>query len=230
MDTWPHDEERLLHIVSYPGEKGTNSIPRAPGIRAHVFQKDPAAKQSSQFVVNEVRQRTVDILAGKYGKCHVFAGDGLHKLCEYYLDVASGGAYFKGQDFEPKLYTKCYAAFLDYLDLVMSSPVEYAVFTIWDGKEPDEYKGADRPRLYPELPGKLAKKIIGEFSVRLFAYVKENPGPSKPAEARWQLKQDAKVGGVGVKLPQDVMGRLPDDVEQDWQKLERVILGEEKAA
>src|SRR5262245_35758968 len=141
--TWPHDDKNILFHVSYPGEKGTNTLIREPGIKPFTYKMTPESKVSSRQVVNEVRQLTIDIISGKHGKCHVFFGDGLHKLCEFYLDVASEGAYFKGTEFEPKLYTRCYGMFLDYINLVMQSDVPYVVFTLWDGKEPDSYKGIE---------------------------------------------------------------------------------------
>jgi AAA domain-containing protein len=231
LATWP----RPVHIVSYPGEKGVSSIPQAEGIKAYVWQMTPEERADSNAVINAVRKLTVDILSGKYGEVKTFAGDGLHKLCDYFLDTATAGHYLKGEDFELKLYNRCYAAFKDYLTLVLSSNVPYVVFTAWTGKEGDEYKGQKTEwyngRMYPDLPGKLAKQVTGEFTVRLMAKLEESLVPNRPPKATWVLRQDSQTGSVGIKLPPEhpQWGKLPQTIPQDWPTLEKLLLGEKAA-
>lgn len=220
---WP----KPLHILSYPGEKGYETIPRGvDGITSHIWEADMAEKTSSSTVVTDVMRVALEIVAGKYGPCATFAGDGLHKFYAHILNAVTGGALFSGEDFEPRLYARAHEQFRFHLDRVMSTTVPYAVFTCWDGKEPDnpDLKSASPTHVYPNLPGKMAKDIMGEFSVVLYAQVKHPSaeGQGKP-EGTWQLLPHGKVWGAAIKAPKEVIERLPVKITQSFEQLEQVL-------
>jgi hypothetical protein len=239
--TFPHDAEGdgkdgYLMILSYPGEMGANSLPRGPGIKTFVWQASPEEKLSSSTVVAQVRQLTVDILSGKHGRCKTFVGDGLHKLAEYHLDAASSGEYFTSQDFtvgekygKRGPHEKAYAEFMQYLQLVYDSPVPFAGFTCWERSRPDTYAGAKVTRTYPGLIGQLSEKALGMFSLVLYAYVKQSVIPTRPSVGMWQLKENKEIAGAGLKVPLEILKRLPNEIEQDWGKLYALLLGEKAA-
>lgn len=224
--------ERPLHVISYPGELGVASLPQGEGIHTYIWETSPEEKIDSQYVVNQVEKLTWDIIGGKYGGVRTLAGDGIHKLAYYYLDAASGGTFFRGEDFELERkfgkvdpYSKCYNNFMRYLERVWQSPVPYFIATCWDGTEPDSYKGVEVKggRIYPGVPGQLAKKMLGMFSVVLYTHVEESSVPTKPAEYYWQTKADQKVAGASIKITPDLHAKLPHRIRQDFVALQALL-------
>jgi hypothetical protein len=222
LSTWP----AIRAILSFPGEKGTASIPSDEGTKAFVWENsEEPDKIDHRAVIKEVQQVTKDILSGKHGTCHTFAGDGLHKLYQCFLAEATFGASARGETFDAKLYGNAGTRFFQYLDFVLRSNVENVVFTVWDGHEkddPDE-KGATPSRhIWPELPGQAAKRVMGEFSLVLHA-TKDSAG-----KYVWLTQPQGKVWGAGIKLPIEIAKSIPPSVPQDWAALEVLIFGGQK--
>ena len=83
--------ERPLYIISYPGEKGSSSIPvfgkDAEGVQAYIWKEDDVTKNKPGAIIKAVETLTWDIMTGKeapIGPVKSFAGDGLHKLYSNY--------------------------------------------------------------------------------------------------------------------------------------------------
>ena len=227
--TWPGP----IHIQSYPGERGDATIPRnRPGVTPHLWSESEAGKKPwlprptpSGTIVQLLEQRTFEILGGKYGEIRTFAGDGIHKYYSYVLDYVTAGAFFRGEEFEARLYARSHEHFRHYIQAVMNSPVEYVVFTCWDGKEADEAGAKSGPsHIYPNLPGKMAKEIMGEFGVVVYSIVDwAARQPNKPAPAYWQLLPEGKVWGAAVKAPYEVVMKLPVKIPQGLPVLEATL-------
>jgi hypothetical protein len=218
--TWP----KPIAIQSYPGEKGTTSIPHGDGIQAFVWDMEDITKdQDWSRIILETKQLTVELLAGKHGPIQTFAGDGLHKLYACYLHQATNGASARGEEFDPRCYGSASTKFFQYLDLVMRSSVANVVFTVWDGPEKDDPddKKSDR-HIFPELPGQAAKRVMGEFSVVLYA---NREGAGDAAKYTWQTKPGGKIWGSGVKAPLELAKKIPMKVEQNWSVLEKYLVG-----
>ena len=223
-----------IGILSFPGEKGYDTIPvDDPEIIPVIWQVDEGKKQDSHQVVKEIRDASGDFITGKHGPIQTFVGDGLHKFFEYIMDSVTDGAWFSGTEFEPKMYALAYREFTEYLSRVMHSRMPVVVFTTWDGSEADRPKkpgerAQDIPtHTWPELPGKMAKRIVGEFSV----VVHQSLRPTKPGEppaAFWQTRPQGEVMGCGLKGPAEIIKRIPTfipatypDLEAEWVKAER---------
>jgi AAA domain len=221
--TWPGP----IGIVVAPGEKGYASITVGDGIKAFYWEDDIIAKTSPSALVKEIETVAFDLLAGKYGEITTFALDGLHKIYTAYINDATSGAFAAGEDFEPRMYGRAHEMFLHFISRIAHSPVLYFVATVWDGREADNPDlGSKGPtHIYPDLPGKLAKRIMGEFSVVLYAEV---PAPVAGIEqkATWQLQPGGKIWGAGVKVPPVIARTLPAKVPQNWQALEPLLLGQ----
>ena len=222
LTTWP----KPIAIQSYPGEKGTTSIPNGEGIQSFVWDHpDPEKGVDWAGVVRETRQLTVELLAGKHGTIQTFAGDGLHKLHSVFLAEVCGGANMRGEDFEPRLYGPAHTKFFQYIDLVTRSNVPNVVFTVWDGHEkddPDERGSSPSRHVFPELPGPTApKRMMGEFAVGLYA-TREGSGPA--TQFMWLTQPTGKVWGAGLKMPAEIAKRVPLKVKQDWTVLEKILI------
>lgn len=227
MGTWPGMKAYMV----YPGETGHGSIDvTREDTKAFVWEEDAQKTLGPAALVKEIESNTWDILAGKHGAFDVFNGDGIHKLYAAYINDASAGAFGKGEEFDPKCYGHAHEMFAYYLNRVMASPMSYVNFSCWDGREADDptmAKGTSH--VYPDLPGKMAKRIMGMFSVVLYCEVSPPqaamPGQKPTQTATWQLQPGGKVWGAGVKVPPEIAAKLPLKVEQNWQTLEPLLLG-----
>lgn len=209
-------------------EKGDVSLPLAtfdgkPVTRLVSDRIDLNKPQDWPVIWNEVVSTTVDVLSGKYGPVRTFVLDGLHKLYAIGLAAASNGANITGSDFDAKIYNKSHSLFTNYLDMVLSSQVEYIVATCWDGAEKDNAldltkEGEKQKHLYPDLPGQMAKKVMGEFSIVVAA---KQEGIGAAARFYWQTQPQGYTWGAGVKLPVQLIEKikLPREVSMDWAKL-----------
>lgn len=221
---------RPIHIMSYPGEKGYETIPtNLDGAHSYIWTTPEVGKpESATSTVSTVRKETVKIISGGYGPINTFAGDGLHKLYGTILDSVTDGAFSKGEEFEPKLYGRAAQWFLDYLDLVMHSKVPYVVFTVWPEHEKDRKKSpgekdSDVPsHIYPDLPGRMAKRIMGEFNVVVYCTLKR-PKPGEPEAAVWQTRPSGEVWGCQIKGPEPIVSRIPLYVPAEWPVLEQYL-------
>jgi hypothetical protein len=224
--------KRPVHHVSYPGEAGFNSIPKEEGIKPYIWKEDANARASSQAVIDEIWQLTVDITSGKHGPIHTFFADGVHRFYEYYVDAAAGGKYFKGDmkkaDWLPTGQAR--AAFKEYLKMVKSSSVPVVVFTSWSGYEPDKQGDvfSENKHVYPDLIGKMARDVMGEFSLVVSSYRQLSLVKGKLPKFFWQIKPSADVHGAAIKIQPDILEDLPDELPQDWPLLEK-LLTDEKA-
>lgn len=223
--TWP----RPIHILVYPNEGGAASIPAdLEGVNAYVYHEDELSTPGN--VVKEVEQLTADILTGKFGECATFAGDGLHKYYDMYYQREFAALCLANPTMdEDKLIGRAYGnahkEFLHYIGQVKRSSVSNVVFTLWDGKEKDDpdNKSKNAPtHIYPDLPGQLAKRVMGEFSVVLYAIF----NPEGRGVPKWQIQPTGNVWGAAVKVPPDIAAKLPQEFKQDWQELVPVLKGE----
>jgi hypothetical protein len=211
---------RPIAVMFFPGEKGQTSLEVGADVKAWVPEpSDPEKPQNWAAMVQSVERATNEILAGKHGQFQTFAGDGLHKLYTLYLAEATAGASMRGEEFDAKMYGSASKKFFTYLDRVLRSSMPYVVLTVWDGREKDDpsNKSKDAPsHIFPELPGKAAKDIMGEVSVAVYA---TKVGPS----FKWQTRPQGSVWGCGVKLPPALAEKIPSFVDQDWSKFEPLL-------
>ncbi len=220
--TWPAHRQH----VSYPGEKGYETIPRtSPDMTPWIWEFEDPSKLSPHSVVSEVEKLTTEILSGMHGECTTYVGDGLHKLYTWYferrwLDLG------QTEETMGRAYGGAHRDFSAYLNKVLQSPVPYVVCTVWEGRtrdDPDNRSKQAPSHIFPDLPGEMAKRIVGEFSVVLYSEC-DTPDPKGVIKARWQIRPAGKVWGVGVKLPPEMAARLPNKLEPpDFRKLEPLL-------
>ena len=227
LSTFCLEGERMAYI-QLPGEQGSGSFPaKALGDRVVVFvdQGDGGASNTIDYAKELATIKTVvfDVIAGKYGKIDVIALDGLHKGYDIFLAKVTGGVSARTLEFDAKLYEDARKEFLGFLQIIFravaAGKLKRVVATIWDGREkddPDDKSKNAASHLFPELPGKLAKGIVGEFGVVLAT---KTQGMGNGMKYTWLTRPFGKIAGVGVKAPIDVMTAVPMEVEQSWAKL-----------
>lgn len=239
MLSWP----KPIHIVSYPGEKGFETIPTGiDGIYPYVWEIDDIASVSPGSVVREVETLTMEILSGKYGEVKTFAGDGIHKLYGWHwsanlaelVNSASQRRDWDGDD--EKLRGPAYGithggadggTFGKYITKTLSTSTPYIVMSLWEGAtkdNPDDTSKRASTHIFPDLPGQAAKRIVGEFGVVVYSTV-SLPDPQGKVTGSWQLRPEGKVWGVGAKVPPEIGRTLPVRVPQDFTVLEQLLSG-----
>ncbi len=212
-------------LISCPGERGWGTIPKnVKGLRPFVWERSPTDAQTAESVRAEVHTTVEKAIAGEYGPIRSLVIDGFHQMYEVYLEIATGGAYGRGEDFEPRLYARAHKMADRFLGITLDSPIEYVTFTSWNAREPDRVGGDARAsHEWPDLPGKAAKKMVGHFSVVAFARVKQTKLPDGSQASEWLLKPDTEVWGASVKMDPRLIVRLPTTVPQDFKKLYAAI-------
>ena len=242
--------ERPTIVISYPGEKGITTFPKnEPGFKVFFWKEDDMSKNKPGVIIKEVETLTLDILAGKHGAFHSFCGDGLHKLYSHFwlrefnflMQTKSellgrpkkDGTIWSEEDFRLSAYgNENYGAsrsFMDYVTMVYQSSAKHVTFTCWEGVEMDapELRSKSPTHIFPDFPGKLAKRIMGEFAIVLYASL-TNPDPQGKQRAFWQLRPGGKVWGAGIKMPASVRDNIPASIEQDWADLWLYLTGQKK--
>lgn len=205
------------HILIAPGELGHSSVREDKDTALYYWEFNPNAT-TVQFLRmwTYVQQLTREILAGKHGEITTFGLDGLHKL--YYLIMKSNG-FTSATD--PREYTKYHEQFTNYMNGILASPVAYVVASSYDGVEALE-AGSKVTQVFPDLPGKMAKQIMGMFPVVLHS---ERNGEGNREKFMWRLRSTGKVQAAGMHIPVDIRAKFPEEVEQDWGQIEKVVNG-----
>ena len=226
---WP----RPIHLLCFPGEQGMASVKPEEGLNAYVWETDLVTKQNPGQIVKEIINATVEII-GKHGPDITFAGDGLHKFygAIYAAKFKELSETYTNAD-EDKLRGRAFGLsheeFLNYVHLVTSSNVRHVVMTMWSGRDKDNPDDKQSPtHVWPDLPGQLAVKIMGEFGSVLYAEPGQQITPGVFSKGTWQTRKHGKVWGAGMKCPLDVALKVPTVIPQSWANLEKLVLGNAK--
>lgn len=235
--------ERPVHVIVYPGEKGVTTYPSdREWLKVWHWEEDDITRNKPGAIITEVETLTTEIIAGKHGPVGSFTGDGLHKLYSHFwlreynrLLVSQASLLDAGKVTEDDLKLRAYGnenygaskEFMAYVTKVYHSSLPHVTFLCWEGAELDvpELKSKSSSHIFPDFPGKLAKRIMGEFAVVLYA-IATQPDPLGNIKFKWQIKPGGKVWGAGVKVPADIAKNIPREMAQDWAILKPVLLGE----
>jgi hypothetical protein len=203
------------HILIAPGELGHSSVREDDDTKVYFWQFDPSSS-NIQYMKTwvQVQKLTNEVLGGKFGEVETFAIDGLHKLM-FTIMCANGWT----PDTEGKVYPKYYRKFNEYLSPILASTIPYVVATCYDGRESIE-PGSKITQVFPQLPGALAKDIMGTFPVCFHA---ERHGEGDKETFVWRLRAQGSMQAAGMHLPVDLKKKFPAELEQDWSKVEAIL-------
>ena len=230
---------RPLYILSVPGEKGWETIPRhLPDVKGYVWRDDEASKGSSYATLQEVEKLTKELIAGKHGEVVTLAVDGLHKLYDLHFEAAlaymrTTRAFTEGPNAGDEevitgpAYGKAHRTFKKYLDLVLQSPIPYVIGTVWEGRIKDDPANKNRnapTHIFPSIPGKMGERVVGEFGVVVYAKI-GLPGPDGFSKSHWETRKVGDIWGVGIKIDPEIARKIPPQVPQDFKKLEALVKG-----
>ena len=168
------------------------------------------------------------------------------------MNIITGGAYLSGRDFEKKLYGYCHAKFGQFLSTVYASKIPLVVMTTWEDYEfvednlsrleQAEAERAASKALWPSLPGKMAKRLVGHFDARLSCQIEkqclhkdcEDSNPVQKKGERpiarqehfvWQFLPKNDVRGVGIKGLRKISRSMKATpwIHQNYKTLERLL-------
>lgn len=215
LKTWPAIAPGKRHILVAPGELGHSSILPDDDTKLYYWEFDPSASAIQyKKVFLELQQVTNDILSGKYGEVTSFAFDGLHKL--YYVVMKANGFT---PDSEAKEYTRYHEGFTQYISPILGSNVPYVAMTCYDGNEAIEV-GSKTMQVFPDLPGRMAKQIMGMFPIILHS---ERSGEGPTQKFTWRLRASGKVQAAGMHVPKEIADKFPAELPQSWAEVEKII-------
>ncbi len=232
---------RPMGIISCPGEKGHTSIPYGEGVTAFVWEDDgtPLKERNTLYYMKiwrAVDEKIVDFITGKHGALQAIVLDGMHKDYQIALAIATDGESEKLQsafkevstdkgtrlegEFDPRCYGKSHRLIWERVNLVASSKVPWRIFTSWSEMEkddPDDTSKSAPKHVLPDLPGKAARRVLGEVSITLHSAI------SPKNEYVWQTKPGGKVYGAGIKGNADLVAKVPMFIPQDFSVLEKYL-------
>lgn len=203
------------HILVAPGELGHSSLQEDADTKLYYWECDPNGTNVQYLRMwTYLQQLTMDIINGKHGEITTLGIDGLHKLYNVVM-MAKGWT----PDSDPKEYVKYHAEFEKFVNMTLTSPVSFVVATCYDGNEALE-AGSKVTQIFPALPGKQAKQIMGSFPVVFHA---ERVGDGEKEKFIWRVRSTGKIQGAGLHVPESIRNRFPDELPQDWSKVEAIV-------
>lgn len=207
-------------IVVAPGELGFSSLQEDEENQIWVFEPQPGTSPDVQLAW--FKKTIDDIHLGKHGEFQTLAIDGIHYLAELIL---TNHGYPDGPLFSDNSYGKgsnlARRDFNNFVIPLIAGPLPYVVATCYSDKELIDPLTSKSVGIWPDLPGKSAKRAPGMFPITLHA---KRMGTARE-EFYWDLKLTEQVRGVGVHIPVKFRKDLPATVPADWRVLEPLLLG-----
>ena len=205
-------------VSGCPGEKNIAILTPTPTRRVRIWEPIDASKEVGwNQMRTEYLEETAKILSGKMmegQKTVVF--DGAHKAFEMFLETAKA-KYSTGFQF----WSEAAKDFQKWFAMGYFSDVPLVVWTMWSAVErTDETSTETAPdkiqkSIWPALQGQSQRHIMGEVSI-IYQYV-------EGGQAYWQLKDDEKVKGIGLRVPPEQAGALPHKIKAEWPEMVKVL-------
>lgn len=212
-------------MVGLPGEKHTDIFKETDTLKGYLFNIPDVSNPNVNWVKywEAFRKRTQDILEGKLGTYTTIVFDGAHKAFDvvYYAGKqkfpSASGDDWDGRRAWPWIKDE----FLAWFSQGYYSKVPWVVWIVWSAKEQDDQlatteKEAKKQSVWPEYSGKFQRTAMGETNI-VYQYV-------EGGRAYWQIRQDEKIKGVGLRVAPEKAAALPVRIPADWAKLKDILL------
>jgi hypothetical protein len=222
-DAYSYAGDKKMVILVAPGEYGILSLPlNTPHITSYYYETDPDEECNSvKWSIQALKQ--FDSIYANVIKNHIdiLIIDGLHSLWSHLMNRTTGGEYLAGVDLNinkggnvdpyrsARFHSQTHNAFGQYVAQLYNSQIPLIVCTTWEDWETGQQEGqrgditASR-YLWPSIPGKMGKEVVGKFDARVSAQIKRKCLHSQCDQKNqdhyvWQIYPDAEVKGVGIK-------------------------------
>lgn len=206
-------------VSGCPGEKNIAILTPTPTRRVRIWEPIDASKEVAWSTMKtEYLAETAAILSGKMmegQRTVVF--DGAHKAFDMFVEW--GKAANSNNGFAA--WTDAAKEFQKWFAMGYFSDVPLVVWTMWSAVErTDETSTETAPgkiqkSIWPALQGQTQRNIMGEVSI-IYQYV-------EGGQAYWQLKDDEKVKGIGLRVPPEQASALPHKIKAEWPEMVKVL-------
>lgn len=207
-------------IIVVPGELGFSSIMEDDNTELYYWEVDAELRQEeAERYKTRLREVIKHVLAKDD---NTFIGlDGLHKL--YQLILTSHGWPTNEDKFGEKAYGKGHglarAEFVSIVQTILTSKTPYVAMTVYDGPELEE-AGGKKTVIYPDLPGQMAKGVMGMFPC-VFHTRKVSDGTVE--KYKWELSALGNIQGAGMHVPATIKAKFPQSIEAGWPNVEKYL-------
>lgn len=218
--------DKPLLLMGLPGEKHTDIITPRDGLKVLLFDAPDYSNNNYDWVKlwNEIRSETMNAISGKYGDITTLVLDGAHKA--FYVAYLAAKQKFastnnagewEGRRGWPWINDE----FLAWFSQAYYSKVPWVVWIVWSAKEQSDQlaiqgsKEAMKQSIWPDYMGKFQRTCMGETNI-IYQYV-------EGGKAYWQIRQDEKVQGVGLRVAPERAVSLPIRIPADWQALKKIL-------
>lgn len=232
--------DKQVAIVVAPGEQGTGSFSDRDGVNYFQMQQEPGDQLDTVDVMLAFQDLLYMLIDCK--EYTTIAIDGIHKVHECFVNIASNGARFTGVAFDNRIYGLAHDMFKALIGELFYANTPMIVYTCWcDMEFIDQDLSAGQKqdrRVMPYLSGRMAMDIMGLLNTGSVHAMKsslcEQPGCKyndkrnkefKKEHYVWQLEQDLDNnvnGDCGLKLPRHNL-EIPKYIHQDWSVLKSII-------
>ena len=244
--------DKHMVILTCPGEFGFRSLPPdTPHISSYHIETDETDDvKSVQFSID-----ALDVFHSTYqdvmkNKPDIIAFDGIHSLWDHIMNKVTGGLYLQGEDlnYNPltgrsdpyrsaKYHDMAHNTFGNVINSYYLSSTPLIVCTTWEDwktakSDMDKIGVIESQRyLWPDIPGKMATRIVGKFDASVSARLERRCYHSKCEDMAannehyvWQFLARGDVRGVGIKglRPTDKMKQVPY-IHQNYEYLKQFI-------
>lgn len=218
---------RPCHLVVAPGELGYSSVLPEPDYHIYAWEYDQNdMKVNPRDIWKEMNEVLTEILQGKHGEVKSLVFDGLHKLYDLVMRIEGWQASMIDDKEAGKQYVKYHATFSSFLSRMLASSVPLVGATCYDGLEPIE-PGSKLTQIFPMLPGKMAKEVMGMFPV-VFHTSQES------TRYYWALRATGKMQAAGLHVPTRMIAMIPErieiqvdkktgEVKGGWKEIEKIL-------
>jgi hypothetical protein len=197
---------RPCHLVVAPGESGYSSVEPADDFHIYAWRWDAQSPNVPYAQIwRELNDTVTEILSGKRGEVQSLVIDGLHKLYDLVMRSEGWNSSMVDDKEAGRQYTKYHDRFGTFLARVIGSGVPLVGATCYDGLEPIE-PGSKSMQLFPLLPGRMAKDVMGMFPV---VFHTEMEGP----RYYWKLKPVGRMQAAGLHVPARFLKLIPEKIE-----------------
>lgn len=213
--------DKPLILVGLPGEKHTDILTPTTDLRILMFEPPDYSNEKFDWLKlwNEIRSETHHVTNGKYGPATTVVFDGAHKA--FYVCYMAGKQKFAAGNGEwngLKGWSWVRDEFLAWFSLAFYSKIPWVVWIVWSAREQDEADpniATRRKQIWPDYMGQFQQTCMGESNI-IYQYMEGG----KPY---WQIRQDEKVKGVGLRVPPERAAALPIRIEANWAKLKEIL-------
>lgn len=210
-------------VIGCPGEKNTAILQCTSEQRVRVWEPlDWSKPQDWRAIRDEFKLETASALVGKLGPAQTIVFDGCHK----WFDVLKSAADMEnvGEGGKPdgrRAWPQARRDMLEWVSMGYYSSIPIVIWIVWSTAEKDDPLAEDGTRaaakksIWPDYMGAFQRTAVGETSI-IYQFLENE-------KAWWQLRPDAQIKGIGLRLSPAEAEKLPYRIEAKWPELAKVL-------